>query len=417
MNDKKYNILTLDPMFSSLSNKICNLWGNKKYAIPSLCSFWIYLPNCEIYRVKRKNPPSKEMLDLVGKNKNLYTETIYRDLKRQLNEEEIIYFAQYAEFINQFIESKNINLIVMHNDTRWNHALVIELAKIKNIPVLVLELGLIRPNTTVVDLMGCNANSMTLKRVNWEIKDIYKPIKNNDVKYGHDTFLSRFYFIFFFLFVKMELSLFRRNERKYFYNQYSLSKYLTIIKNSLYKKRESIDLIKDENCKTVFLILQLENDSQLLVHGDRIRNQDLIDIFETKCEMYNRRLIIKMHPLEINKFNIKETTHIVDSCIKKISLISDYVFTVNSSASLLVLETPTPLYLLGNSVFANEGVAERVVLDDIDTLISNDDNYQYTSKRKEFLNYVKHNYLLHGAGFSYHNENIHQKLNQIMELV
>ena len=167
----------------------------------------------------------------------------------------------------------------------------------------------------------------------------------------------------------------------------------------------------------MFLVLQLEHDSQFIVHSDVIKNQDLITYFERVCEENDRQLIIKSHPLDIKSLKIKSTTQVAYSCVKKISREVDYVFTVNSSAALLVLETTTPLYLLYDSIFAHDKVAEKISLNDINEIISKNEPQQNISQRENFLNYIKNNYLLYGAGFSYDKVNIRQKSNQIMDIV
>lgn len=419
MNNKEHNFLVLDPMYSNLSNNICNVFNGNKYVIPSLYAFYIYLPSCRFFRVKRTNKPSFEMLKLVVKNKNLYCDTIYKKSNRNLSKDEIIYFAQYAEFVSDFIERKNINIILVHNDTRWNHSLVIDIAKKNKIPVIVTELGLIRPNTTVVDFMGCNANSRIKNKKSWDIESKYIPVTKDKVKFNHENLFSRFIFLFFLILVKMELCFFRRKHKKYIHNDYSIFKYvITLYKLKCYnKKNGKIEFVKKSNKINVFLVLQLEHDSQFIVHSDVIKNQDLITYFERVCEENDRQLIIKSHPLDIKSLKIKSTTQVAYSCVKKISREVDYVFTVNSSAALLVLETTTPLYLLGDSIFAHDKVAEKISLNDINEIISKNEPQQNISQRENFLNYIKNNYLLYGAGFSYDKVNIRQKLNQIMDIV
>ena len=419
MNNKEYNVLVLDPMYSNLSNNICNILNGNKYVIPSLYSFYIYLPNCNFFRVKRTKKYSFEMLKLVAKNKNLYRDTIYKKSKRNLNKDEIIYFAQYVEFVSNFIESKKINIILLHNDTRWNHSLIIDIAKKNKIPVIVTELGLIRPNTTVVDFMGCNANSRIKDKKSWDIDSRYIPVTKNKVNFNHENLLSRFVFLLFLILVKIELCFFRRKHKKYIHNDYSIFKYIKTLYQlkSYNNKSKKINFVKNSNKKNVFLILQLEHDSQFIVHSDVIKNQDLIVYFEGLCEKNDRQLIVKLHPLDIKSLKVKKTTQRVYSCVKQISTEVDYIFTVNSSAALLVLETKTPLYLLGNSIFAHDKVAEKISLSKVNEIISQNEPQQNISQRKNFLNYIENNYLLYGAGFSYDKLNIRQKLNQIMDIV
>ena len=159
--------------------------------------------------------------------------------------------------------------------------------------------------------------------------------------------------------------------------------------------------------------MQLELDSQLLIYSEFNNNQELISKLETKCNDKGLKLSIKKHPLDSNTYQVSKRTVFVDGVVSKLSQQAKMVFTVNSSAALQVMKTSTPLYLLGDSVYAREYIAQKVEINDIDfdQLDKIEVKVEY---RQNFIKMIKNNYLIHGAGFSFNKKLLEIKLNELL---
>src|SRR5690606_20727128 len=108
------------------------------------------LPLIDFSKVK-KVPPSQESLKRVKELNFLSC--------REITEKDFMYAAQFRDFFKKLIQEKQYNLIIMHNDSRWNHKIVIDYCLENNIKYLVTERGGLRPFTTTIDPRGVNANA------------------------------------------------------------------------------------------------------------------------------------------------------------------------------------------------------------------------------------------------------------------
>ena len=79
--------------------------------------------------------------------------------KAAVTKKENALFRAYYAGVKKFLAEEGISLILMQNDTRWQHAYAIEAAEDAGVPCFVFELGLFRPNTITMDPRGVNFNN------------------------------------------------------------------------------------------------------------------------------------------------------------------------------------------------------------------------------------------------------------------
>ncbi|MBE8232403.1 MAG: phosphoribosylamine--glycine ligase, partial [Endozoicomonadaceae bacterium] len=162
--EKKYNLLSMDPMYSPLHGKIADLLAKETYAVVSCLSKKVYLPKFKItlassliFKCEKKITAVEiEKIRLIPNYHQSYVNKIEN---RELNRSEIVYMAKFYLSLKEFILQNSIDLVVLHNDTRWYHAIAISICAELKIKYLVTEQGLIRPYTTVIDNKGANANA------------------------------------------------------------------------------------------------------------------------------------------------------------------------------------------------------------------------------------------------------------------
>lgn len=108
--------------------------------------------------------------------------------------------ARFYVALKGFVIEKDINLVLLHNDARWYHAVAIDICKELGINYLVTEQGLIRPFTTVIDPQGVNANSkIDFKIFSNEVQHTPKEQGSFIPKDTHDSIKSMFFSLFFYL--------------------------------------------------------------------------------------------------------------------------------------------------------------------------------------------------------------------------
>jgi capsular polysaccharide export protein len=161
------------------------------------------------------------------------------------------------------------------------------------------------------------------------------------------------------------------------------------------------------------LLLQLENDSQLLLHSEFSDNQQLIDKVYQQCQRSGLSLAVKKHPLDLNHYRIEEHSYWVDGQVEQLAIQATAVVTINSSASVDVLKTQTPLFLLGDSPYNHIGVASKIRIDNLTKRLTAPQNND-VNKRALFFKFLTNQYLLHGAGYSFNTDLLQNKLTGLL---
>ncbi|KGY07245.1 phosphoribosylamine--glycine ligase [Vibrio sinaloensis] len=413
-----HTVLSLDPMYSPLHEKIAQLTSVKKYAVTSCVAKRIYLPSFRHFLAvglidsvtKEEAKPYQAKVATMQTYHHAYA---YKIEGRTLSNEELNYMARFYVALKSFITDKGVSLVLVHNESRWYHSVAVTLCRELGIPYLVTEQGLIRPHTTVIDPQGCNANSKiefdSDSRSNLASESklhIFNPTDK------HDSIKSMFFFFIFLVIFTLERANYSQTVLRYMHNNYSLRKYTRRIFNKVLRKRRRLF----SSCEgAILLLLQLENDSQFLLHSQFYSNQQVIDLLSQLADENGCNLAVKCHPLDEKSYTLSEHAYIVDGEITELSDMASVVFTINSSASIDVLKTKTPLILLGESIYNREGVAQRYNPDEGLSLFNLANLDVSNSKRKLFLSYLRNQYLVRGAGYSFCSECLRYRLEQLLE--
>ncbi|MBD2809885.1 hypothetical protein ID853_03060 [Xenorhabdus sp. Vera] len=420
------NILTLDPMYSNLHSKIASLYCGKKIALLTSFAIGCYLKGFDFYYINKEIKSiitTDEDRMIVLNTPSIYRENIKYQERRNLDSNETEYMSQFVSFIRGFLIKYNIKLVLLHNDLRWHHALTIKICKMLDISYIVTEQGLFRPNTTILDSKGVNAYSSLMK-----IKDLSllphihssSDINSISIEHSHNSIKSKYHFFIFLLLFKIEKIFFLPTLLKYQHNNFSIRKYIkrhiTQLKNGSYHDKSSITNLP---ANYVFVPLQLEEDTQILIHSSIKSNQYLIKEIE-KC-IYNVNpdinILFKKHPNDNKNYNLSFNSRMVLGGIQELAEKSKLSITINSSAAIDIIKTDCPLILLGDSIYGKEGIAIKSSLDNLEenifSILMDKEITHIKKARKKYLDYLYYNYSLHGAGYSYNMDIIKSKLIEI----
>nr|WP_269459983.1 hypothetical protein [Vibrio rumoiensis] len=327
--------------------------------------------------------------------------------------------TKFYVYLRSFLIDNEIRLVLLHNDLRWQHSIAVMLCKEMNIDYLVTEQGLFRPITTIVDRHGVNANS----RVKDEYlsfvgkgEDIKSYYSNEIVNSSHDSLYS--YINFFRYLVFSKLGTFLGREARVVHKRHTFSEYIKRFYvhkcTSLFSNK--IDLFSEKtnssSKKLIFVPLQLELDTQFLVHSDFSKIQEVIDLIQQSFTELglgdNYELVFKLHPNDLNKYSFESYSKITkanidNNFLENVSL----VISVNSSALLQVLSTNTPIITLGRSIYNFENVS---IESNKENLVSNirvqlSENIDM-DKRRHYIEYLRFVYSIQGAGNSFSEKQI-----------
>lgn len=408
-------ILSLDPMYSSLHDRIADLYSGHKYALLSSLAMKVYLKSFKCISINRrlKNViPDRRDFDILNQIDNHYTASIRHYENRSLNSEEREYMARFSALFRNFILDKKVDLVLIHNDLRWHHSIAIKVCREMGIDYLITEQGLFRPYTTVIDNSGVNAYSSLAKVDAFPESSRNVKVSPNTMK-NHNSNWSKLYFFLFLLVYNLEKPF--GSPLRYQHNKYSLFSYIrrfiSQYRHGAYNNKEvSSNLSGTVN---VFVPMQLENDTQILIHSEFSSNQELINQIEESvygCAIDNVRVIFKKHPNDVRNYIIDDRSVFVSGSIQEISESSRLAITVNSSAAIDILRTNVPLFLLGSSIYSKFGVAIEVRVQELQKYVKQvllgREQFFSKDKRNLFLKFLLEEYSVIGAGFSYDDEEL-----------
>ena len=344
-------------------------------------------------------------LQIAKETQTLYTETLRKIENREPSVEDFEYMARYVSFLRTFLKNKGIELVAMHNDLRWQHALAIKVCKELKIRYLITERGIFRPDTTTIDFQGVNGHSSlpknrefyeNLENISGELKS-YKVDKLTNLKVNMR-------FSLFILLNKIGDILGMNSKIKN--RGYSFVKYINLfIKQKFSKKStQNIELPKEY----IFIPLQVNTDTQILIHSEFKNMQEFITKVEK--DFYgiesNLQLVFKIHPMEkgIVDYDFDNRSIVVENNTNELVEKCEFLITINSTVGFEAMQEYKKVIVLGNAFFKIEGLAicssKKNFLNDLeDTLINKNkiDNHVI----EKFVSYLKYGYQINGNLFNY----------------
>lgn len=410
------NILSLDSPYSPFFSQIISTFDEPVSftAIFSKCGYKHYFSGSKsnyIGCILRKHKTfTNDDLHLAQWSNNHYSAYVRKFENRELSRSELENFAKFANYFRHYLKSKKIDFVMMHNDLRWHHAIAREICIEEGVPFCVSELGLFRPYTMTLDFHGVNANSsITTLDIDFSqfgnLPD--KPFDVPDKFYGHESKKSKLNFAYFLILNKLG-GLLGFNS-PILHNAFKIRPYIKrfweqSVKPRFNQSASSVQLDDLPKGKYVFFPMQLENDTQFLIHSDFSSNQELLNqvekAFLSSTLAADHTLVVKLHPNDLGSYESSPDT--VFSRFNTTELVNNAcsIISVNSTVCMEALETEKPLYVLGRAFFARGDVCEPCDINELSSALSNPKPVNVLA-RKGFIHYLKYNYSIQGAGFSF----------------
>jgi len=403
-------ILILEPFYTNFHIDLASYLSNNIDIFIFNFGSILYLNDAKKIFIQ-KNILNYEYLEndlKLSKNiKTLYTETLRKIDNQEPSEDNFIYMARYIAFTRKYLLNNKIELVMMHNDLRWQHALAIEICKELNIKYLVTERGIFRPNTTTVDFKGVNGYSNLPKG-----KEFYK---NSDIKvkklknYKVSKTLNlkiNIRFSFFILLNKIG-NIFNLNSNIK-NKSYSLSYYINLLIKQKFSKSNNIKIKLPK--KYIFIPLQVNTDTQILIHSDFKNMQEFISKVENDFYSLdsNLELVFKIHPMEqgIVDYTFDERSIVIQSDTNELIQNSEFLITINSTVGFEAIQQKKKVMVLGKAFFKIEDISvcssKESFKQDLQNLLLNDIILDGEAIDK-FVEYLKYEYQVNGNLFNYNN--------------
>lgn len=361
---------------------------------------------------------------------NYYLKKKEKILGEELSEKEKKYFFVYTQVLEEIIKNKNIKILIMQNDTRWQHAFAISLAKKLDIKYLVFELGLFRPNTITIDEKGVNYNNLVPRNKAF-YKDLYITNKFDYSKVLSDITEPKRNLIImkYMLFYKLGEILKKNSiENKKIKLLDYCKRFLKAYIWNLGSKNPKITLPNNY----IFAPFQVLDDSQTLVHSDFNNMSEFAETVIKGVKKYNSKcntelsVIFKEHPMDIGRVNYenlynrykndKNIIFLRHGDTKEIIKFSKLIITINSTVGIEALEKKKKVICLGRAFYTIDGIAfesnPNNLANDIEEVLKAKVDGKLIDN---FLNYLKYEYQFPGNEYFYNPNQITNITNNIIK--
>ncbi|NRG30270.1 hypothetical protein HRF69_24665, partial [Bacillus circulans] len=231
------------------------------------------------------------------KELQIMSDELTKDLKSKYDIDKIVHFTKifnysngydfdinkYSKLVIKFInylykyKSKNqLKLIITWNETFLFDKAAIEFAKVENIPYMLFEEGLFRPNTITVDTKGINYGNSVPNDVQFYKEKIFIKKDNNKQteKLNSDKKIFEFPIYYFKELVKdyININIKKCELNLELKNKPFIAKINDKFKRFTYRFEKDEDIILPSNF--IFVPFQVHDDSQIILNSPNIRNME-----------------------------------------------------------------------------------------------------------------------------------------------
>lgn len=292
--------------------------------------------------------------------------------------------SKWPDFLERFIEEKNIDLVLLFGDCRPIHKKAHAVASKLGVEVGVFEEGYVRPNYVTLERFGVNANSSLLLTPRELIKEHGDELTSPQTvpyPFWHTMVWAMLYNL-----AATALNVFfGENKHHRDLHIFDGIKWLRSFfrKNIYYFKEKKIySRITKELSGRFFLVpLQVNNDNQIHEHSKYINNEEFIKEVMLSFSAHapqDTSLVIKQHPLDRGYNNygplirdladslgiLERTFFIHDFCLPTLLGCSIGVVVINSTVGISALHHRKPLIALGNAIYSRPELVFQGSLND-----------------------------------------------------
>lgn len=419
------NFLILEPNYSFLEQDVAHYHNDGKiYAFIFNLGFIVYLTQChKIYVNQSIKQYSYQVKDiaLVQQTKTLLSEQLRKRVKRALTNNEIIYQARYVAFVRDFLIKQKIDCVLMHNDLRWQHALTIQVCQQLKIRYLVTEFGIFRPSTITVDKQGVNAYNSVPRQVSFYRQYEIQQTKFKD--YSQTIWQKIKINLLFgcFLLVNQLGDLLRinvplKNKKYHLLNYFKL----------LLPRFSSHQIDTTLPPYYFFVPLQVNTDTQVLIHSDFVDMQAFIDCVETAYQQLpieiktQYKLVFKVHPMEqgIHHYQFHKNSIVNQSNTNELIAHASVVITINSTVGFEALCQYKTVIVLGDAFYQILGITVSSTQADLVNAILNAIKNSTAIEPlliDRFVAYLKYDYQINGNVYRYDEHTLQQIKNNCIQ--
>jgi len=291
---------------------------------------------------------------------------------------------QWPAFITQLLDEKQISCIVLLGEQRYYHKQAIAIARERGIEVVVTDFGYLRPDWIVFERNGMSSES-EFPRCAESIKRLAANVDEPSMQtHYQDSFFRQVVWdityhisstLLFFLYPGY------RSHQIYHPLWVYMGTGLRLLRRKLWGERSARKTIKQLAAKPYFVFpLQMQNDFQIRAYS-RFSGVDeaLKEVIASFAQNANAdtTLVVKVHPLDPGMIRWHKTTrklaqqygvahrvvYIDGGSLADLINHAQGLVTINSTVGLWSLRAHIPTKVLGDAVYAVDGLVHREGLD------------------------------------------------------
>lgn len=291
--------------------------------------------------------------------------------------------AQWPAFLGDAIERLAIDCVVLFGQTRAHHAMAIELARARGVPVVVLEEGYVRPGYITMELDGVNGFSTTLSQYEWmpefpsDRVTVQKPRHTEHQFRQMAWYACRHYWAMYWHSSPSSQYQHHKPTNIWHHSQYWVWSW---VKKHLHLARDNarVQALRDVNY--FFVPLQHDGDSQISHHSHYEENtafiHEVLRSFAAHAPA-DATLVFRQHPHSrggpgharlistlAHELRIAQrVVHLVEGHTPTIVSNAQGVVVINSTVGLQALMRNKPLAVLGEALYKQQGLCHQGPLD------------------------------------------------------
>lgn len=383
-------------------------------------NYSMYLPDFCLLNIAWKKPSSSMMpyyLNKVSTIKNLANIPNAEYSDKHIEATAIIYYS-----LECYLKERTNAIIFLYNDLRIVNSFVGDIARNLGIKTFFFERGVVRPNTTSLDIKGVNANSRFSQLI-FDRERNYNCIFKVESIREDKKYIKRQFFLFKLFELKYKLErVIKFTPLSYIDNPTLKKGFFHYLKLSLRQRLiwgKTIELsdFLIEN-KYIFVALQLSTDTQTLLQSEFSSTQHFIDHITSEFIksrfVDDHKLVFKIHPMDVESYYFDDSVFVSNAPTEKLLEHCDYCITINSTVGFEAAFIK-PVVCFGNSFYTEHGIvcsSSRGSLDDSIDMAS-----KVFSKRLKinYYNFLLSEYQLPGSIFNYNEIDIDTSSNIIIE--
>ncbi|WP_235597615.1 capsule biosynthesis protein [Campylobacter iguaniorum] len=288
----------------------------------------------------------------------------------------------WRDFIEDFLISRNIDMIFLFGDCRFYHKHAISIAKNTGIDVYVFEEGYLRPGFITMEYFGVNSNSSMPKHREFYDNYTSRTLETFASQHTHSTYTRMAWWAFEY-YVISDIFYFLYPHYIHHRNFTAFDEGINGIKNFF---RKYINMLKERNLeymfenkitdKYYFVAIQTHDDFQVRTHSKFRTIEDFLQyvlLSFIKFAPKDTSIVFKHHPMDRGKKNYKpfidriakeydvEDRIIVvwDVHLPTILRNAKAVVVINSTVGLSALYHAKPTICLGKSMYDIDGLTSK----------------------------------------------------------